>query len=231
MHLLRLCNQLQNAADSHALELGVGAPRLFEQGLAWMLVQLRLEIVRMPEHAERLEIVTWPTGSNRLYAWRQYRLHAAGTCAVRCASAWVVVDIAKRSVTHMPASVREVVPPEDAPEPLELGHDPAKEPQPEAFAHAARLLARHSDLDRNGHINNGVLCQWLAEPALPLAEARNLVLAELAVRFKAEAPAGTAADSLLHAEAFADGLRCRHRLVAADGGAPLVVGRSAWRPA
>lgn len=230
MHLLRLCNQLQNAADSHARELGVGAPRLYTQGLAWMLVQLRLEIQRMPGHGEKLMIATWPTGSNRLYAWRQYLLQSSGQTIVRGASAWVVVDISRRCVAHMPQTVREVAPPGDAPEALELGADPAKGKQPPDFPLSTRLLARHSDLDRNGHINNGVLCQWLAEPALPLAAEHNLALTEFAVRFKAEAPAGIAALSQLHVEEREGGLLCRHLLSKESDAAPLVVGRSSWRP-
>lgn len=231
MHLLRLCNQLQNAADSHARELGVGAPRLYTQGLAWMLVQLRLEIQRMPSHGEKLEIFTWPTGSNRLYAWRQYLLQSSQQTIVRGASAWVVVDISRRAVTHMPQDVREVAPPLDAPEALELGADPAKGEQPANFPLATQLVARHSDLDRNGHINNGVLCQWLAEPALPLAEERNLLLAELAVRFKAEAPAGITGLSQLQVEERDGALSCRHLLSKESDASPLVVGHSIWRPA
>lgn len=242
MHILRLCNQLQEAADGHARLLGVGTPRLFEQGQAWMLTRMRLVLTALPQHGQVLRIKTWPEGGNRLYAWRQYVLLHEDRVLVRGASAWVVVNIAERSLARMPSAVQEIVPPGECPPPLPLGDDPAKEELMDEHTLTCTLQARHSDLDRNGHVNNGVLCQWLMEPALPLALEKGLQLAELSVRFKSEMTAkGTA---LSHMQTFeskdqaavgpsadmapSQQLLCRHVLSKEDD-TPLVVGRSLWR--
>lgn len=240
MHLLRLCNLLQDAADSHANELGVGARALMAQGMGWMLTRMRITVTRMPQDAEQLRLITWPEGSNRLYAWRQYRVLHGDELLVQGASAWVVADIAKRAVARMPQSIQEIAPPQQTPEPLLLGDDPAKGAQPQAFEAACRLQARNSDLDHNGHVNNGVLCQWLVEPMLPLAAEQGLKLAEVEVRFKKEMAGLGVALSQLQRESAPEGLLCRHLLLDGEDArdaeniedaSPLVVGRSLWRPA
>lgn len=230
MHMLRLCNLLQDAADSHARELGVGARSLLSQGLGWMLTRMRIKITRLPQDDEQLRLITWPEGSNRLYAWRQYRVQHGSELLAQCASAWVVADIAKRAVARMPQAVQDITPPSAPPEPLPLGDDPAKEQQPQTFEAECRLQARNSDLDRNGHVNNGVLCQWLMEPMLPLAAEQGARLAEFDVRFKKEMAGLGTALSLLHRQPAQNGQLCRHLLLDREN-TPLVVGRSLWRPA
>lgn len=238
MHVMHLCNHLQDAADKHASILGMGMRELQAMELAWVLTRLRLELARLPRFSQRLDISTWPTGCNKFHAWRQFLVRDEERILARGASAWVVVRLDKHALARMPQIVHDIVPPAEAPEPLPLGEETRTRERKEApdtydgtYDACRELRARHGDLDLNGHVNNAVLCQWLVEPALTLMASRGMELAGLDARFKAELPPDEAALSCLRLETknTEAELACEHLLRRQGDGKPLVVGRSLWR--
>ena len=63
---------LQEAAASHAEELGMGIDALSRQDCFWVLVNLRMEVVALPRWNEQLMVTTWPSGCRRLIASREF---------------------------------------------------------------------------------------------------------------------------------------------------------------
>src|SRR5512136_2711812 len=92
-----LCDYLQEAAGNHAGSLGLSVASLMERHLTWVLSRLRLRIERQPAAGERLEVRTWPTGVERLFALRDFEvLDEQGHRVAAAVSAWLIIDTAAR---------------------------------------------------------------------------------------------------------------------------------------
>ena len=90
-----MLDYLQDVAGHHADELGVGL-NSFGHKMFWVLSRLRLRFSRYPKLGEKLTVMTYPTGLNRLFATRQYQLIAEnGERLVESTSFWIVIDDAK----------------------------------------------------------------------------------------------------------------------------------------
>lgn len=193
VHLQQLCNYLQDAADANAHALGVGFGALLERNRAWVLARLRIVINRLPRFGDSLMVLTWASGSNKLYAFRQFRVLNGDELLCRAASAWPMLDVEKRVAIRMPEEVRAIQPPLDAPGELPL--EPDKVQDLATPASEVLFTVRHADLDYNGHVNNAALCQWLLEAAPPLAPPP-WRLREMRIRYRAELTMGEGARSL-----------------------------------
>ena len=70
---------LQDAAGRHADLLGVGLKQLRKSDLSWVLSRLRIQMDDFPEYGDTIKISTWPSGFDRLFAYRQYEIASAVT--------------------------------------------------------------------------------------------------------------------------------------------------------
>ncbi len=228
MHLQHLCNYLQDAADANANALDFGYAKLLEDNKAWVLARLRLVLHRMPRFGETITVYTWPQGGNKLYGFRQYRVEAGDELLARGASAWPIVDLTTRTAVRMSDQVRDMEPPEDAPE--ELGLEPDKVSDIEEPVNEVLYPVRHMDLDYNGHVNNAVLSQWLVEGAQPLVPAP-WRLREVRVRYRAELRFGESAMSKCSSPRdLPDGGRMLHHVLSKEpDGSELTTAMTIWR--
>ena len=96
-------NYLQDAAGRHADQLGLGLKQLRESDLSWVLSRIRVKMESFPEYGETLRITTYPSGFDRLFAYRQFILSSVETGKVfgRAGSAWLTLN---------PANYRPVSP-------------------------------------------------------------------------------------------------------------------------
>ena len=70
---------LQDAAGRHADVLGVGLKQLRQSDLSWVLSRIRVRMDDFPEYGDTLKITTWPSGFDRLFAYRQFEISSAAT--------------------------------------------------------------------------------------------------------------------------------------------------------
>ena len=96
-------NYLQDAAGRHADQLGLGLKQLRDSDLSWVLSRIRVRMKQFPEYGDTIRVTTWPSGFDRLFAYRQFRLSSAdGTKEFGVAgSAWLTLN---------PANYRPVSP-------------------------------------------------------------------------------------------------------------------------
>jgi acyl-ACP thioesterase len=237
-----LCNYLQEAASLHAARLGFSAAAMRAEGHAWVLTHLHVQIDRMPRWAETVTVTTWPSGTERLYATRDFVVTTdAADAPVACAtSAWLVIDVERRRPTRLPAAIDDVALPDRA-DALPHAFDDLAVPDPgaEAPMHTASFQAGYDDLDPNGHVNNARYAAWAVEP-LPDAVLAERRLRALRLQFRAEATRGDAIRAAVQPAATEDedAAFC-HRLIrpaaddaAEDGtgedGDTLVRAETAW---
>lgn len=83
------CLLLQEAAAAHAAELGVAVDGLVERGVAWVLSQLKLEILRWPRAGDTLVSQSAPAGGGELPIVLHRLLRVAdGVEAARARTVW-----------------------------------------------------------------------------------------------------------------------------------------------
>ena len=96
-------NYLQDAAGRHADQLGLGLKQLRESDLSWVLSRIRVKMDSFPEYGDILKITTYPSGFDRLFAYRQFILSSAADDRIfgYAGSAWLTLN---------PSSYRPVSP-------------------------------------------------------------------------------------------------------------------------
>ena len=91
-----LSGWLQEAAGRHADRLGVGVEALQARGLTWVLARQVVVVDRPVAFGECAEVVTWPSGADRLSALRDFEVRVAGEARARAVTQWIVLDLATR---------------------------------------------------------------------------------------------------------------------------------------
>ncbi len=150
----------QDLAGRHAQAMGVGINAMLERGVAWVLNRMYVETGTLPRIGETLRIETWPSGVDRLYAWRDVMaIGKNGHVLARGTTRWLKIDVAKRRPLRMDNALADFVSP-DRPAPLPL---PERRIQALAPESATLLNVRYADLDANGHANNVQYARWMVE--------------------------------------------------------------------
>jgi medium-chain acyl-[acyl-carrier-protein] hydrolase len=175
-----LCDFLQEVAGTHAATYGLSVEDLLARNLTWVLSRLRVRVSRLPASGERIEIRTWPSGSDRLFALRDFQvMDSEGREIAAAVSAWLILDVAARkpvrpqTVVTLPDATKvarafaadmERLPGLDGQAPAPGKSQPTGEAPAPGEAHpAARFPVRFSDIDLNRHVNNASYVQWVAE--------------------------------------------------------------------
>lgn len=105
-----LCDLFNDVANVQTYALKIDVPTLNEQGLTWMLHKLHILIDRMPEQGEKVTLETWPSGIDRLFAIRDFRMLDGEEVILRATSEWMVIDLNRRRPVRLPACVTETAP-------------------------------------------------------------------------------------------------------------------------
>jgi len=223
-----LCDYLQEAAGNHAGALGVSVSQLMERNLTWVLARLRLRIERLPGAGEPLEVRTWPSGVERLFALRDFRvLDTGGGLVASALSAWLAIDTA----TRRPVRVQSAFDSPDTsaiPRALDTGIEKLAEKLATdgQVARGTTIVVRLSDLDANDHVNNARIAEWIAEGAGAEVQEKSRISA-LDIDFLAETRHG---DSVIsRAAALPDG-GFSHVLFRPADGREIARARSQWEP-
>ena len=72
--LTSMANFFQEIAYHHATQLGYGYEAMKERNTMWVLSRMKIRIHRYPEWKERIVIETWPSGTEKLFALRDFRV-------------------------------------------------------------------------------------------------------------------------------------------------------------
>jgi acyl-ACP thioesterase len=228
LSLMAACELLQESAARHAVALGVGADALSPLGLAWVLVEWRLELDAVPAWREAVTVETWPSDLSERIATRDFRLASAdGRECGRATSHWVVIDVAKRRPVRMPEPVRAIRRPARG---RALGGGLSRLEPPAPPEASLELPVRWSDLDANGHVNNLAYVGWVVE-SVPRDVLQASAPHALEISFRAECrdEDTVVVERASDAAAGAGGpVSFRHRIVERGSGRELALARTSW---
>ena len=159
--LWSIFNFFQEAAISHAADLGVGREELLKKGQGWILSRLSLFVERRPLFGETVEISSWPRSWDKLFALRDYEIRdTENKVLVRGRGGWLVIDIEKRRPLR-PQPIVETLPLNEGINAFPEG--PAALDPREKLAKNMTRTALYSDIDNFGHANNARYIQWIQD--------------------------------------------------------------------
>ncbi|MBU0927281.1 MAG: acyl-ACP thioesterase [Spirochaetes bacterium] len=160
-------NYCQEVAGNHARALGVGSEYMAANGLVWVLSRMSAVLDSRPAWGTRLAVRTWPRGTDRLFAMREYEIRdEAGAVVGRGRGAWLVVDSATFR-PRRPEAIAEMLPSRPDLETLPGGALPVA--AGEGLELAYQRAVAYSDIDYNGHMNNARYVQWIQDALDPAA--------------------------------------------------------------
>jgi len=184
LSILSMFSFMQESASQHAAALGVSIQQLLAENHTWLLSRLKINIAAYPGWNDQIQVNTWPSGTQQLFALRDFKISGIDNQIIAAAiSAWLVIDLQKRRPVRIAPFVERL-------RPIEGSHilDGRLDKLPALSdpVHEKRFVVRYSDLDINQHVNNVKFVEWILE-SLPSATLKALVAAELEINFLAEA--------------------------------------------
>lgn len=180
-----LCDLFNDTAEVQTEQYGVDVATLNAQGMTWMLHRLHIRLNKMPQQNEEVYIETWPSGIDRLFALRDYRMiREDGEELVRATSEWMYIDLKRRRPMRLSEKVIRMSTEHDIPR-LELASIlNEKEFEPEAQG-GRQFIATFDNIDFNGHVTQASYMRWITN-ALPFGFLKEHVLVDVEVIYAHE---------------------------------------------
>lgn len=188
LRLSTLFVYFQDVASLASINLGFGIHTLEQKyGVAWILMRIRVDIIRNPVLDEEITIETWPLEPKKLEFSRDYLVRdQEGNIIVRAVSSWVIMDIEERKLKRTDTigftypeiiTERAIV--------CKLGK----------LKHSGELdisykkVIGYSDIDFNGHLNNSRYVDYIMD-CFDLEEHKKYSVQSIEVDFMNEALPG-----------------------------------------
>ena len=184
LSILSMFSFMQEAASRHAAALGVSIQQLLAENYTWLLSRLKIKIAAYPGWNDQIQVNTWPSGTQQLFALRDFKMNDIENQTIAAAiSAWLVIDLEKRRPVRIAPFVERL-------KPIEGSHilDDRLDKLPALSnpVHEKSFVVRYSDLDINQHVNNVKFVEWVVE-GVPAATLNASAPSELEINFLAEA--------------------------------------------
>jgi medium-chain acyl-[acyl-carrier-protein] hydrolase len=163
LSLYSLFNYLQDIASEHAIRLGFGRDDLMRENRFWVLSRIYAEIAVMPKWEDSLIVKTWPNGTDRLFALRNFDVSFPdGTHIASATSSWLILDRTTRKVQRPDDILAKFY------SDLHPNHSPIRyasklEPADGESKPSRDYRIKLSDLDVNLHTNNVKYLTWVSD--------------------------------------------------------------------
>jgi acyl-ACP thioesterase len=93
VNLWSLFNFMQDIASEHAIKLGFGRDDLMKRNHFWVLSRMFAVFSDWPVWEETIRVKTWPNGTDKLFAMRNYELRFPdGRPVGNASSSWLIID-------------------------------------------------------------------------------------------------------------------------------------------
>ncbi len=154
LRLYNLPKWFQDSSIEHSESLGVGIPFLAPRNLAWLLTSWQIDIIRLPEYNECVQVRTWPFDFKGAFGYRNYEMRTSdGEVIVRSYAIWLHTDVAKMKPAK--TSDEELKRYGFSPR-LEMEYTPRKISLPDEMQTVDRLVVQEHSADMYQHLNNAM---------------------------------------------------------------------------
>lgn len=178
---------MQEAACAHSDKLGISPNHFKETPYAWLILNWKLCVYSRPNWNTEINIKTWPSKFDKLYAYRDFEMRTSkGELIATATSKWILVNAYTHSIERAPEKVLSAFKPYEVclfSEPL----NKLKEPNEYEFKQDYKIL--RSDLDANNHANNLIYLR-LALNMLPEKTYLNFDFKDVEIYYKMQCKLG-----------------------------------------
>jgi medium-chain acyl-[acyl-carrier-protein] hydrolase len=163
LNLYSLFNYMQDIASCHAVKLGFGRDDLMRDNRFWVLSRIYVVTTDWPLWEESVILKTWPNGTEKLFALRNYEIeYPDGRHIASGSSSWLILDRTTKKVQR-PDSILTQYNPD-----LHSFRSPVRyasklEPADENGFLSPKFRIKVSDLDVNLHTNNVRYLKWVTD--------------------------------------------------------------------
>jgi medium-chain acyl-[acyl-carrier-protein] hydrolase len=161
LNLYSLFNYMQDIASDHAIKLGFGRDDLMRDNRFWVLSRMYSEITLWPSWEENIIVKTWPNGTDKLFALRNYEVkYPDGRQIASGSSSWLILDRTTKKVQRPDYILSQYYPnliPGESPIRYGLKLDQAADDG--ILSPGFRI--KISDIDVNLHTNNVRYLKWV----------------------------------------------------------------------
>jgi len=161
LSLASLFNYMQDIASDHAERLGFGRNDLMRDNRFWVLSRMYAEMASWPLWEDTIVLKTWPNGTDRLFALRNYEVkYPDGMHIAYGTSSWLILDRKTKRVQRPDIALSHFnrqFQPQSSP----IRYAGKLEAVNENTAGTAPFRVKISDLDVNLHTNNVRYLQWI----------------------------------------------------------------------
>ncbi|MCU0362374.1 MAG: thioesterase [Bacteroidales bacterium] len=163
LDLCSMFNYFQDIASDHAIRLGFGRDDLLRENHFWVLSRMYAEFMFWPAWGEIISVTTWPNGTDKLFALRNYEARTQdGKVFASATSSWLILDQSTRRIQR-PDSILSRFKHE-----LNPGESPVRFASKLEGAAGDEIVSERtrintSDLDMNLHTNNTKYIRWVMD--------------------------------------------------------------------
>jgi medium-chain acyl-[acyl-carrier-protein] hydrolase len=163
LNLYSLFNYFQDIASDHAVKLGFGRDDLMRDNRFWVLSRMYSTINEWPLWEEKLIVRTWPNGTDKLFALRNYEVkYPDGRYIASGTSSWLILDRTSKKVQR-PDSILTQYNPDIHSEESPIRYAAKLEPADEDGHISSAFRIKVSDIDVNLHTNNVRYLKWASD--------------------------------------------------------------------
>jgi medium-chain acyl-[acyl-carrier-protein] hydrolase len=163
LNLYSLFNYLQDIASDHAERLSFGRDDLMRENRFWVLSRLVADIDIWPSWKEKIIVRTWPRGTDKLFALRDYEvIYPDGRSVAHGSSSWLIIDMTSKKIQRPDEMLTRFN--SEVPLKSSLGRNAAKvESNTENGIKSDPFKISINELDVNLHTNNVRYIKWVAD--------------------------------------------------------------------
>ncbi len=176
---------VQEIAEAHASQFGVGYYDLKDKGIAWMISRIRFKIFDVPKVKDSITIETWVSHTDRILSYRDTVFKDNfNNIFASVRTGWVIVDTVKREIgntqdfasifPHLPELKVNIADPERI-KPFKIEENDSR----------ISLKVPYSAVDVFGHTNNTKYIEWFYDCLDPLF-LENHLLTDLVINYHHE---------------------------------------------
>lgn len=185
LKLSSLFSYFQDIASTHAGRIGYGVIELEKDyGVTWVLLRIKVEILRNPEWLEDITIETWPQLPKKIEFDRDFIIRdSKDNIIIKAISTWLLLDIKTREIRKS-----EIVRVNYSPVKTERAFD-YKLGKIKAFDKldfVYKKVIGYSDVDLNGHLNNTKYLDYIMD-CFPLESHKHYAVKSIEVNYINEA--------------------------------------------
>ena len=171
VRLYTMGDLILQAANDDADMLGFGVRDLNLGNASWVLSRMAVEMRRLPQRHEPIDVYTWVSDYGRLFTTRNMVItDQAGVEIGAAVTLWAMIDLETRRpldlspLSNKGTSLVDREPPIERPRKI-----PAVTlyPEQEEFFVKSLYVVSYSDIDFNGHVNSMKYLEWMVDTLPP----------------------------------------------------------------